>query len=217
MVDFKQNFDGRGVPQNLDAERSVLGALLLHTDAVVDVTFLKPDDFYQPQHKLIYQSILDTYDVKAQVDLLLVEETLSREALLDECGGREALFDLAQSVVSAAGAIYHAEIVREKIFHLTEQEVPYATHVEVRQFDETERDRPGGGIVRIFADVVVERSTQKGIVIGKGGSMLKRIGTLSRKELQDVLDCRVHLELFVKVERDWTRTARGLRKVGFQD
>ena len=110
-----------------------------------------------------------------------------------------------------------AEIIREKIFHLTEQEVPYATHVEVRQFDETERDRPGGGIVRIFADVVVERSTQKGIVIGKGGSMLKRIGTLSRKELQDVLDCRVHLELFVKVERDWTRTARGLRKVGFQD
>ncbi len=109
-----------------------------------------------------------------------------------------------------------AEIIREKIFHLTEQEVPYATHVEVRQFDESERDRPGTGVVRIFADIVTERPTQKGILIGKGGSMLKRIGTMARKELQEVLGCRVHLELFVKVERDWTKTARGLRKFGFE-
>ena len=70
-------------------------------------------------------------------------------------------------------------------------------------------------IVRIHANVVVERGSQKGIVIGKGGEMLKRIGTLARKELQRVLDCRVHLELFVKVEKDWTRSKRGLTKVGF--
>ena len=111
-----------------------------------------------------------------------------------------------------------AEIIREKIFHLTEQEVPYATHVEVIAFDESARgdDTKGaGGLVKIHADVVVERPTQKGIVIGKGGEMLKRIGTLARKELQEVLGCRVYLELFVKVERDWTKTEKGLRKVGF--
>ncbi len=107
------------------------------------------------------------------------------------------------------------EIIREKIFHLTEQEVPYATMVDVRQFDESQREGPKP-LVRIHADIVVERPTQKGIVIGKGGEMLKRIGTLARKELQEVLGCRVYLELFVKVERDWTRTAKGLRKVGFQ-
>jgi GTP-binding protein Era len=106
------------------------------------------------------------------------------------------------------------EIIREKIFHLTEQEVPYATMVDVRQFDESRREGPKP-IVRIHADVIVERPTQKGIVIGKGGEMLKRIGTLARKELQEVLGCRVYLELFVKVERDWTRSAKGLRKVGF--
>ena len=106
------------------------------------------------------------------------------------------------------------EIIREKVFHLTEQEVPYATLVEVRQFDESRREGPKP-IVRIHADVIVERGTQKGIIIGKGGEMLKRIGTLARRELQDVLGCRVYLELFVKVERDWTRTAKGLRKVGF--
>lgn len=106
-----------------------------------------------------------------------------------------------------------AEIVREKIFHLTEQEVPYATHVVVRQFDESARDERG--LIRINADIVVERASQKGIVIGRGGEMLKRIGTLARKELMEVLGARVHLELFVRVERDWTRTARGLRRVGF--
>ncbi|MCB9678518.1 MAG: GTPase Era [Alphaproteobacteria bacterium] len=106
-----------------------------------------------------------------------------------------------------------AEIVREKIFHLTKAEIPYSTFVEVIQFDETERET--NGIVRINADIIVERPSQKGIVIGKGGEMLKRIGTMARKELQQVLDCRVHLELFVKVERDWTRSKRGLSRVGF--
>jgi len=106
-----------------------------------------------------------------------------------------------------------AEIIREKIFHLTAQEVPYATFVDVVKFDESERESRNR--LSIYADIVVERGTQKGIVIGKGGEMLKRIGTLARKELQETLDCRVYLELFVKVEKDWTRTRRGLRKVGF--
>ncbi|MCB9681531.1 MAG: GTPase Era [Alphaproteobacteria bacterium] len=107
-----------------------------------------------------------------------------------------------------------AEVIREKVFHLTEQEVPYATAVEVEVFDESERDTEG--LVRIHAAIIVERPQQKGILIGKGGEMIKRIGTLARKDLSALLDCRVHLELFVKVERDWTKTAKGLRKVGFR-
>jgi len=107
-----------------------------------------------------------------------------------------------------------AEIVREKVFHLTEQEIPYSTFVEVERFDESGRDSEG--IVRIYARIAVERSSQKGIVIGRGGEMLKRIGTLARKELQEVLGCRVYLELFVNVEKDWTKSARGLRRAGFE-
>jgi GTP-binding protein Era len=107
-----------------------------------------------------------------------------------------------------------AEIVREKIFHLTEQEVPYASFVKLNSFDESDRDTKG--LVRIQADVVVERESQKGIVIGRKGEMLKRIGTLARREVEELLGCKVYLELHVKVERDWTRTARGLRKVGFE-
>jgi len=114
MVDFKKNFDGRGVPQNLDAERSVLGALLLHMDAVVDVTFLKPDDFYLPRHQQIYTSILAAYNNRNATDPIVVGEELSREGRLEEVGGHEQLMDLMEGVITAAGVVYHAEIVREK-------------------------------------------------------------------------------------------------------
>lgn len=107
-----------------------------------------------------------------------------------------------------------AEAVREKVFHLTEQEIPYTTHVEVMQFDESDRETQN--LVRIHADVVVERPSQKAIVIGKGGEMLKRIGTLARKDIEEMLGCRVYLELFVKVERDWTKTPAGLRRAGYR-
>lgn len=106
-----------------------------------------------------------------------------------------------------------AEIIREKIFHLTEQEIPYATAVEIEVFDESERET--NHIVKIHAAIIVERDAQKPILIGKGGDMIKRIGTLARKDLVELLDCRVHLELFVKVEPEWTRTEKGLRRVGY--
>src|SRR5690349_8317422 len=114
MVDFKQTFDGRGVPQNLEAERSVLGALLLHSDAVVDVTFLKPDDFYLPRHQLIFQSIVAAYNGRHATDPIVVGDELSRVGRLQDAGGHEQLLDLMESVVTAAGVLYHAEIVREK-------------------------------------------------------------------------------------------------------
>jgi GTP-binding protein Era len=106
-----------------------------------------------------------------------------------------------------------AEIVREKIFHLTEQEIPYSTAVDVVRFDESKRQ--SDDLVRVYAEIVVERDSQKGILIGKGGEMLKRIGTLARKEAQGLLGCRVHLDLFVKVEMDWTKSQNGLRRVGY--
>ncbi len=114
MVDFKAPFEGRGVPQNLEAERSVLGALLLHADAVCDVNFLKPEDFYLPRHQVIFESIVSAYGTRNQTDPIAVEEDLSRRGKLTDAGGREQLLDLLESVVSAAAVAYHAEIVREK-------------------------------------------------------------------------------------------------------
>ncbi len=114
MVDFKQTFEGRGVPQSLEAERSVLGALLLHSDAVADVTFLRADDFYLPRHQLIFESVIASFNGRHATDPIVVGEELSRVGRLAEVGGHEQLLDLVESVVTAAGIVYHAEIVREK-------------------------------------------------------------------------------------------------------
>jgi replicative DNA helicase len=114
MVDSSSSSEARGVPQNLEAERSVLGALLLHADAVCDVQFLRPEDFYLPKHQIIFQSILAAFNTRQITDPIVVAEELHRQNMLTEVGGREQLLDLLEAVVSAAGVVYHAEIVREK-------------------------------------------------------------------------------------------------------
>jgi len=116
LSDFQlSSSDTRGVPSNVEAERSVLGALLLHPDAVGDVSdILKAEDFYSPKHQVIYAAIQQAYDSNATADTIIVEEVLKQNGHFDEAGGSDALLDLAGGVVSAAGVNYHAEIVREK-------------------------------------------------------------------------------------------------------
>jgi GTP-binding protein Era len=106
-----------------------------------------------------------------------------------------------------------AEYVREQVMLQTRQEIPYSVHVEVESFDESER-REGGGLVRVAALVAVERESQKGIVIGKGGAMLKRIGTAARQRLERLLGCKVFLALTVRVDERWSERPGALRKLG---
>ncbi len=106
-----------------------------------------------------------------------------------------------------------AEYVREQVMLQTRQEIPYSAAVEVEEFDESAR-REGGGLVRIAAVVYVERDSQKAIVIGKKGTMLKRIGTHARENLERLLGCKVFLGLTVKVEERWSERAAALRKLG---
>lgn len=102
-----------------------------------------------------------------------------------------------------------AEIVREKIFKLTRQEIPYSTAVVIDSFKENPK------IVSISATINVERDSQKGIIIGKGGKMLKEIGTLARIDIEKLLGAKVYLELFVKVEKDWTKDKKLLKEFGY--
>ncbi len=102
-----------------------------------------------------------------------------------------------------------AELIREKVFLLTQKEIPYSTAVEIEQFKE-------GDIARISAVIHVERPSQKAIVIGKGGSMLKRIGTEARLDIQRLLSQKVFLELFVRVTEDWTKNPRELKRLGYK-
>lgn len=102
------------------------------------------------------------------------------------------------------------EIVREAIFHQFRDEVPYATQVVVVLVQERE-----GQKLRVAADIVVERDSQKGILIGKGGAALKRLGTAARAEIEAFLGRPVHLELFVKTRTDWRDREGFLREYGF--
>ena len=104
-----------------------------------------------------------------------------------------------------------AEMVREKILRLTRDELPYSTGVVVDSFQE------GPDIVRIEASILVERDTQKAIVIGKGGSMLKAIGTAARQDIEAFLEAKVFLGLFVKVRQKWREDATTLDQMGLGD
>ncbi len=105
-----------------------------------------------------------------------------------------------------------AELVREQLVRNTGQELPYATAVEVERFDESRRDE---GLVIIHARIVVEKPSQKAIVIGAGGRSIKRIGTQARKRIEKLLGAQVHLQLFVAVEEGWTENPRLLADFGY--
>jgi GTP-binding protein Era len=102
-----------------------------------------------------------------------------------------------------------SEIIREKIFLNYKKEVPYSTQVVVEEYVEDEK------IVRIRAVIYVERSTQKGIIIGHQGEKIKHVGIAARKDIQKFIDKHVHLELFVKVDEDWRENQRKLENYGY--
>ncbi|MGC3998364.1 MAG: GTPase Era [Anaeromyxobacter sp.] len=106
-----------------------------------------------------------------------------------------------------------AEYVREQVMLQTRQEIPYAAAVEIEEFDEADR-RDQGGLVRISARIHLERESQKAIVIGKGGAMLKAIGTQARKNLERLLGCKVFLALNVKVDERWSERDAALKRFG---
>ena len=103
-----------------------------------------------------------------------------------------------------------AELIREQILHLTREEVPHAVAVVVDRVEETPQ------VTRIFATIVVERPSQKAIIIGHQGQMLKTIGTQARQEMQKLVNGPVYLELFVKVEPKWRQTPYLLRDLGYR-
>ncbi len=104
-----------------------------------------------------------------------------------------------------------AELIRERLFHHTGEEIPYAVAVAVEEFDERQRPK----LVRIRAVIYVEKPSQKGIVIGKDGRLLKLIGQEARADIERLLGCKVFLELWVKVWKNWRRDPRAVKLLGY--
>jgi GTPase len=105
-----------------------------------------------------------------------------------------------------------AELIRERVLHHTSEEIPHAVAVQVEEFDEGRRPH----LVKIRAVIFVERNSQKGILIGKQGGMLKAIGAEARGEIEALLGARVFLELWVKVWKNWRKDPKALRALGLQ-
>lgn len=106
---------------------------------------------------------------------------------------------------------FASEIIREKIFKLYEKEIPYSTEVIITAFKEDDR------IYRISAEIIVERDSQKNILIGKGGEMLKKVGTYARKDMEEFFGRKIFLEMFVKVIADWRSKKNYLKKFGYEN
>ena len=102
------------------------------------------------------------------------------------------------------------EIIREKILHLTSEEIPHAIGVNVDRMIKESEER-----VRIEATIFVERDSQKGIVIGKGGKKLKEVGKRARRDIEMLLGSKVYLELWVKVQKDWRNKVNSIRQMGY--
>ena len=184
-------------------KRSEKPALLLlnKIDKLEEKSALLPlIDWYRTSHE--WQEIIPISALKEEMTDVLIESALRHLPEGEPIFSEDELTDQSLRVLVA-------EIVREKVLHVTGDEIPYVTAVVTERFEEVRED-----FARIYCVIVVERASQKKIIIGKGASRLKDIGIKARKEIEALLGHRVHLELFVKVEEDWRNKENLLDEYG---
>jgi GTP-binding protein Era len=184
-------------------KRSEKPALLLlnKIDKLEDKSALLPlMDWYQKE--LDWKEIVPISALKNELTDILVESCLKHLPEAEPIFSEDELTDQSVRVLAS-------EIVREKILRVTGDEIPYVTAVITERFEEVRED-----FTKIYCVIVVERPSQKKIVIGKGAARLKEIGIEARRDIEKLLDHRVHLELFVKVEDDWRNNNQLLNEFG---
>jgi|SRR5688500_1861120 len=186
-------------------KRSEKPALLLlnKIDKLEDKSALLPlIDWYRNEYD--WREIIPISALKDEMTDVLVESVLRHLPEGEPIFSEDELTDQSLRVLVA-------EIVREKVLRATGDEIPYVTAVVTERYEEVRED-----FARIHCLIVVERTSQKKIVIGKGASRLKEIGISARRDIEALVGHRVHLELFVKVEEDWRNDARLLDEYGLR-
>src|ERR671919_2851353 len=178
------------------------GLLLLNKiDKLDDKSALLPlMDWYRNEYE--WREIIPISALKDQMTDVLVESCLRHLPESEPIFSEDELTDQTLRVLVS-------EIVREQVLHVTGDEIPYVTAVMTERFEEVRED-----FARIYCVIVVERASQKKIIIGRGASRLKDIGIRARKEIEELLGHRCHLELFVKVEEDWRNSPHLLDEFG---
>ena len=184
-------------------KRSEKPALLLlnKIDKLEDKSGLLPlIDWYREQYE--WREIIPISALKSEMTDVLLDSVLRHLPEGEPLFSEDELTDQSLRVLVA-------EIVREKVLRSSGDEIPYVTAVVTERFEEVRED-----FARINCVIVVERTSQKKIIIGKGASRVKEIGIAARRDIEQLLGHRVHLELFVKVEEDWRNDARLLDEYG---
>ena len=165
------------------------------------------------KHKLL--AIMDRYSRSGKFEAIVPISALTGENVEEVIKEVFAhlpegpLFYPADQISDQPERAIAAEMIREKVILLTEDELPYSTAVVIDRFEE------GGQIHKLFASIFVERDSQKAIVIGRGGQRLKQIGAEARKDLEEFLGRKIYLELHVKVKKSWRNDDETLRGLGF--
>lgn len=186
-------------------KRSEKPALLLlnKIDKLEERTALLPlIDWYRNEHE--WREIIPISALKEEMTDVLIESALKHLPEGEPIFSEDELTDQSLRVLVS-------EIVREKVLHSTGDEIPYVTAVVTERYEEVRED-----FTRINCVIVVERGSQKKIIIGKGASRLKDIGIRARRDIEELLGHRVHLELFVKVEEDWRNKEQLLDEYGLR-
>lgn len=200
-------------PQTPEAERQVLLSHLDHLTKPLIIAINKIDTIPKPELLPLmanYHTLRPEAPVVPIAALLgdglanLMEEIMARLPAAPPLYPTDLLTDKTERFLAA-------EFIRERVFHHTSQEIPYAAAVQIEEFDEQARPR----LVKIRAIIFVERDSQKAIIIGKQGSRLKIIGQEAREALENLLGCKVFLEMWVKVWKNWRKDPRALRELGY--
>jgi GTP-binding protein Era len=179
------------------------------------VLALNKSDLLKPEHVLIHTNAYRGLAPEAR--WMLISATRGdnldalRQILIEALPEGEPLYP-EDEVTQTYARDLAAEMIREAALNALEQEVPHGIAVEIESFDETRPD-----LIRLSAVVYLERESHKPIVIGKGGSKLKEIGTNARQSIEEMLGRKVFLELHVKVRADWRKSERDMKRFGYSD
>jgi GTPase len=202
VTDINEKYDESDVLEKLQGSLAPLCVIINKIDKSDEEAVKQKVDYWQEKLKpqaIFAVSALKDHNVLAVMNFVI--EHLPEHPPYYE---KDALTDRNDR-------FFASEIIREKIFKIYEKEIPYSTEVIITAFKE------GDELYRISSEIIVERDSQKNILIGKGGETLKKVGTYARKDMEEFFQKKVFLEMFIKVIPDWRSKKNYLKRFGYED